>query len=110
MCYGLDDLESGYGRKRGIFVLISHIGCETDNSRGKYRRVHVHLVCDTDIILGCRVNKNTRGWGRYSVSYIIIGCMETVEFKYSLRFEIWIEIRGWGRMGLVVLKVSGQDL
>ena len=41
---------------------------------------------------------------------MILVCMETVGFKGRIIFEIWIEIQGCGRMGLVVLKVSGEDL
>ena len=33
-----------------------------------------------------------------------------VVFKGSLRFELWIEIQGCGRMGMMVLKLSGKDL
>ena len=40
---------------------------------------------------------------------MIIGRLETVGFKGSPRFEIWIDIKGCGRMGMVVLEVSDED-
>ena len=41
---------------------------------------------------------------------MIIGSTETVGFKGSKSFEIYIEIQGCIRMGLMVLEVSGEDL
>ena len=41
---------------------------------------------------------------------MILGHLETVGFKGSLLFDIYVEIQGCARMGLVVLKVFGEDL
>ena len=52
----------------------------------------------------------TRRWRRYSISHMIIVHLETVGFKDSLSFEIWIDIQSCGIMVMVVLKVSGEDI
>ena len=41
---------------------------------------------------------------------MIIGRLEMVRFKGSLIFDIWTEIQVCGRMGMVVLKVYGEDI
>ena len=72
--------------------------------------LNFQLVCDTDIRGGCRGTRTTRGWRGYRVSNIILGLLETVVFKGILRFEVWIDIQGRGRIHMVFLKVSGEDL
>ena len=110
MSYGLTNLDSGDRIERGGFTLLSSLGCKTYGSWGKYFCVHAYLVCDTDIRGGCPYTRTIRGWRRYSISHMILGILETVGFKGGLRFEIWIEIQGRVRMGLVALKVPGEDL
>ena len=80
------------------FVLLSRIGRETDSRWGKNSWVHVNLVCDIDIIGGCCGIGTTRDWRRKIVIHMIIGPTETVGFKGSLRFDIWIKIQGCERM------------
>ena len=41
---------------------------------------------------------------------MIIGRLETVGFKGSPRFEIWIDIKGCGRMGMVVINEYNVNL
>ena len=110
MSYGLTKLESGDVREIWEFVLIGRIGCKTESSWGKYCGWYVHLVCDNEIIGGYHGTRTNRGWRGYSIRHMIIALMEMVGFKSSLSFEVWIEIQGSRRMGLVVLKVSTNDI
>ena len=72
--------------------------------------MYVHLVCDKYIIRGCRGKRTTWGSRRYNFSYMFIGLMETVSFNDSLRFDIWFEIQGHGGVGMMLLKVAGENL
>ena len=54
--------------------------------------------------------RTTWVWRRYSVRHMILRRLEMVGSKGSLIFEIWIEIKVFQIMGLVVLKVTGEDL
>ena len=49
-------------------------------------------------------------WRRYSVRHMILRRLKMVGFKVSLIFEIRIEIKVCQIMGLVILKVTGEDL
>ena len=95
-------VEWVWQRERGV--------CPTYSRWGEYIRGNVNLLYETYIRGVCRGTITTRGWRRHSVSHMILVCMETVGFKGRIIFEIWIEIQGCGRMGLVVLKVTGDNL
>ena len=106
----MTDLESGDRRDRGEVVLLSHLCCKTDGSWGEYLRVHAYIFYDTDIRGGYNGTRITWVWRGYIISHMITGPMETVGFKGSLIFEIWIDIQGCGRIDMVALKIYGKDL
>ena len=92
------------------FVLLRCLDHETDSRWGKHIHMHVHLVYAMETRVGCCVMGTTQVWRRHSVSHMILGNLETVGFKGSLRFEIFIEIQGCGSMGRVFLKVPSEYL
>ena len=72
--------------------------------------VHVHFFCDTYIRGGFRSTIYTWGGRGYIVSHMVIGLLETVSVNSSLSFEIWVEIQVREVVGLLVLKMDGEDL
>ena len=106
----LDQLGEWSRRYTRSFVLISRIGCETEIRYGEHSLVHVHLVYETDIGGGCCATTTTQGWWSDGISHVILGTLKTVGFKGSLSFDIWIEIKCCDKIGLVVLKVTDDEL
>ena len=110
MSYRLSDFDSGNSRNKGCFILLRCVSWKRESIPGKKRRVHVHLVCDTDIRGVCHGKKSTWGSRGYNISCMVLCLLEIVSFNGSLSFEIWVDIQGCGVASLVVLKVDSEDL
>ena len=54
--------------------------------------------------------RTTCGRRGYIISHIILGFLGTMIFNGSLSFERWVEIQGLQGLGLVVLRLDGEDL
>ena len=54
MSDSLPKLGSGNEIKIGWFILLRFLSLKRDIGSGEVRWVHVHIVCDSDIIGGCR--------------------------------------------------------
>ena len=59
---------------------------------------------------GCRGTRTIWGMMGYNISHIFLGLLKTEMFNVSLSFEIWVEIKSREEVGLVLLKVTGEDL
>ena len=104
------NLDSGNGRKIGLFILLRCLSWKRDSSWGEILWFRVHIVCDMVIRGGGRGTITT--WCRrgYNVIHMVLGLMETVSSNGSLIFEIWVDIQGRGGVGIMVLKVESEDL
>ena len=72
MSYRFKELEIGENRERGWFILLHCLSWKIDSSWGVIRQVHIYLVCDTYIRVGCCGKITT--WGRrgYNIIQMVI--------------------------------------
>ena len=60
--------------------------------------------------LGCRTTRDGFRGGVRGCGNVTIVPLKTVSFGGSFSIEVWIDIHGCGRMGLMTLNVTSDDL